>query len=216
MSRIKSWAARAARSLSAHLDRLRETLHRLHGRLREAVAEAVSGSAAGAVKDAVLAALLAQEASPAYESQGYHASSRTYDQPRYRDGPSWSEDPYRPSWEHDPYENDPDRYEHGEQAVDDPASESAAGQPSESVGRRCSQAIAVGCQAAAWWLRRKSNGRYVGLLAIGVGAAAGVTAYFAGPVIAVGAALAGSTLGLAAMAEAARRGAAVLFGVGSS
>ncbi len=61
MSRINSWAARAARSLSAHLDRLRETLDRLHGRLKEAVADAVSGSTAMAVKDAVLAAMLAHE-----------------------------------------------------------------------------------------------------------------------------------------------------------
>ena len=36
MSRIKSWTAKAAHSLSTHLDRLRETLDRLHGRLREA------------------------------------------------------------------------------------------------------------------------------------------------------------------------------------
>ena len=39
MSRVKSWTAKAAHSMSGHLDRLRETLDRLHGRLREAVAE---------------------------------------------------------------------------------------------------------------------------------------------------------------------------------
>ena len=82
MSRAKSWAARAARSLSAHLDRLRDTLERLHGRLKEAVAEAVGGSAAAAVKDAVLAALLAHDISPTYERPPY----RPYEQSRYRDG----------------------------------------------------------------------------------------------------------------------------------
>ena len=214
MSRLKSWAARAARSLSAHLDRLRETLDRLHGRLREAVAEAVSGSTAGAVKDAVLAAMLAPDVSPPYESPTFRTSSRPYDQPRYRDGPSWSEDPYRSSWERDPYDEDPDRYERDE-GVDDPAPVVTPEPSPESTGRRWGQAIAVGCQAAAWWLRRKSADGYVAVAALGVGVAAGITAYFVGPVVAAAAALAGSTLGLAVMADAARRGAAVLWGVGS-
>ena len=210
MSRAKSWAARAARSLSAHLDRLRETLERLHGRLKEAVAEAVGGGAAAAVKDAVLAALLAHDVSPTYERPSY----RAYEQSRYRDGSYWpdrEEDPYRPSWQRDPY--DDDRYE-PEERIDDvqPMSEP----PPETVGRRVGLALAVGCQAAAWWLRRKDNGRYAAVTAIGVGAAAVVTAFYFGPFIAAAAALADSTLGLAAMAEAAKRGSAVLLGVGSS
>jgi hypothetical protein len=218
MSRVKSWAARAARSLSAHLDRLRETLERLHGRLKEAVAEAVSGSTAVAVKDAVLAAMLAHEVTPAYESQCYRTSSRPYEQPTYRDGPYWAErneDPYRPSWQRDPYDYDPDRYE-PEERLEDSTPERTPEKSPESVGRRWGQAIVVGCQAAAWWLRRKTNSRYAALAAIGVGAAAGATAYFAGPLIVAAASLAGSTLGLTALSDAARRGAAVLFGVGSS
>jgi hypothetical protein len=216
MSRIKSWTAKAAHSLSAHLDRLRETLDRLHGRLREAVAEAVSGGAANAVKDAVLAAMLASEVSSAYEAQTYRTSSAAYDPPRYRYGSSWNnstEDTYRPSWERDPYD-DPDRYEPDE--INEPTSQSLSPSAPEAVGRRFGQAIAIGCQAAAWWLRRKSNARYSALAAVGVGAAAGATAYFVGPVIAAAAALAGSTLGLTALSQAARHGAAVLFGAASS
>jgi hypothetical protein len=216
MSRTKSWTAKAARSLSGHLERLRETLDRLHGRLREAVAEAVSGGAAEAVKDAVITALLASEASSAYEAPTYRTSSAAYDPPRYRYGSSWSpaEDPYRPSWQHDPYDDDPDRYAPGES--DEPTAEPLSPLASEAVGRRFGQAMAVGCQAAAWWLRRKSNARYSALAAVGVGAAAGATAYFAGPVLAAAAALAGSTLGLTALTRAARHGAAVLFGTASS
>jgi hypothetical protein len=217
MSRIKTWTAKAAHSLSAHLDRLRETLDRLRDRLREAVAEAVSGGAANAVKDAVLTAVLASEASCVYEAEAYRASSAAYDPPRYRYGSSWNnsaEDPYRSTWERDPYDDDSNRYEPDE--IDKPKNESLSPSAPGSVGRRFGQAIAVGCQAAAWWLRRKSNARYAALAAIGVGASAGVTAYFVGPVIAAAAALAGSTLGLTALSRAARHGAAVLFSVASS
>ncbi len=212
MSRIKSWAARAARSLSQHLDRLRETLTRLHGRLREAVAEAVSGSTAGAVKDAVLAAMLAHEDPPSYQSASYGASTRSYDQPRYRDGPYWNDDPYRPSWDRDPYEDDPYQRDEADELTPD---HTPAASPSISTGR-IGQALAVGCQAAAWWLRRKSVGRYAALTALGVGAAAGLTAFYFGPFVAAAAALAGSTMGLATMAEAMKRGAAIMLGVGSS
>jgi hypothetical protein len=210
MSRAKSWAARAARSLSAHLDQLRETLERLHGRLREAVAEAVSGSTAVAVKDAVLAALLAHDVAPAYERPPY----RPYEQSRYRDDPYWpnrEENPHRPTWQRHP--DDEGRYE-PEERIDE-GEHSTEASP-DSVGRRWGRAIVLGCQAAAWWLRRKDNGRYAALTAIGVGAAAGVTAFYFGPLIAAAAALAGSTLGLAAMADAARSGATTLLGVGSS
>jgi hypothetical protein len=160
--------------------------------------------------------MLASEVSSAYEAHTYRASSTAYDSPRYRYGSSWNnstEDPYRPSWERDPYD-DPDRYERDE--LDEPKTEPLSPSAPEAVGRRFGQAIAVGCQAAAWWLRRKSNARYSALAAVGVGAAAGATAYFAGPVIAAAAALAGSTLGLTALSRAASRGAAVLFGAASS
>jgi hypothetical protein len=221
MSRFKPWAANAARSLAAHLDRLGDTLDRLNGRLREAVAEAVSGSTAGAVKDAVLAAMLAQDVAPAYEPQGYRTSYRPYEQSPYRDGqyrPNRDEDPYRPAWQRDPYaadDDDPDRYE-PEARVDDSVPQHSPEPSPEAVGRRWGQALAVGCQAAAWWLRRKSNGRFAGLAALGVGAVAGVAAYFVGPVLAAGAGLAGSALSLNLLSDAARNGAALLFGVGAS
>ena len=217
MSQSKSWAARAARSLSTHLDRLHQTLDRLHGRLREAVAEAVSGGTAVAVKDAILAAMLSPNASPSYESATYRTSSPWHEQQRYRDGSYRAENPYRSSWERDPYDDDADPYERDEiDEIDESPSAASPKQPSLSVSSRYGHAIAVGCQAAAWWLRRKSNARYSGLLALGVGAVASVAAYFAGPVVATAAALAGSTMSLTALAAAACSGAAILCGVGSS
>ena len=84
------------------------------------------------------------------------------------------------------------------------------------IADRIFLAETFGCQAAAWWLRRKSNGRYASVLALGVGAVASVAAYFAGPVVASAAALAGSTMSLTAMTDAACRGAAILCGVGPS
>ena len=176
MSRVKSWAARAARSLSAHLDRLRETLERLHGRLKEAVAEAVGGNVAAAVKDAVLAALPANEIPPAYE----RPPCRPYEQPRYRDGPYWPErDAIRTA-----RPGNATRMTRTAASRRN-ASRTASGTPPEpspeTVGRRWGNAVVMGCQAAAWWLRRKNNGRYSTLTAIGVGAAAGVTAFYFGP-----------------------------------
>jgi hypothetical protein len=50
MSR-SNWSARAARALSGHLDRLRDTLGTLGDRLRSAIALAVGGTVAGAAKE---------------------------------------------------------------------------------------------------------------------------------------------------------------------
>jgi hypothetical protein len=207
MSKLKSWVTQAARSLSHHLDRLRDTLTRLHGRLREAIAEAVSCNTASVVKDAVLAAMLAPKLVSAYPSSSY---STSYDRYRHRDGPYYDDDPYRPSWERDPYDDDP--YDRDE--VVEPTPDGAPTQPQTSTNR-VGQALVMGCQAAVWWLRHKTTAGYGALTAIGVGAVAGVTAFYFGPFVAAAAALAGSTFGLTAIAEAARRAAAVLLGAGS-
>ena len=71
----------------------------------------------------------------------------------------------------------------------------------------------MGCQATAWWLRREA-GRFTTLMALGVGLASTLAAYVAGPVLGAGAGLAGSALALAALSDAARSGAAALFGFG--
>ena len=71
-------------------------------------------------------------------------------------------------------------------------------------------ALTAGLQAAAWWLRGRP-GRLAALAALGVGAAAALAAYVAGPLLAAGAGLAGSALTLAALTDAARSSAALFW-----
>ncbi|HVS38480.1 MAG TPA: hypothetical protein VMS17_23175 [Gemmataceae bacterium] len=206
MSRFKSWAARTARSLSAHLDRLRDTLERLHGRLREAVAEAVGGSVASTAQDAVREALVHPAVAPVENSRSFRRPSRPWDEPNYHD--PWAardEDYYSAYRQEHRYDEEPNPYEADDQA-DEPSSSKQA-QASRSRSSRWGLALAAGCQATAWWLQRQ-KGRFAALAALGVGLTSAVAAYVAGPVLAAGAGLAGSALALAALSDAARAGAA--------
>jgi hypothetical protein len=202
MSRSRHWAARAARSLAAHLDRLRETLSRLNGRLREAVAGAVGGGAAAAVEDAVRA-LLTEPAAPPMDGPDYPSPSRVWGGADYRDPPSWAahdQQTYDPYDEDRRYDEEPRPHEPDEPGGTASAAGSRAG--------RWGLALTAGLQAAAWWLHGRP-GRVAALAALGVGAAAALAAYLAGPLLAAGAGLAGSALTLAALCDAARRGAAL-------
>ena len=135
MSRSRSWAARAARSLAAHLERLRDTLNRLNGRLREAVAGAVGGGAAAAVEDAVRA-LLAGPAVTNIDSPTYPSPSRAWTSADYRDHPSWAS---RGEATYDPY----DEARHHDDEADSDAPEDQEGQ---------SPASPHSCAAAGAWL----------------------------------------------------------------
>src|SRR5205807_10027464 len=70
---------------------------------------------------------------------------------------------------------------------------------------RWSRALAAGCHAAAWWLRRRPGPLSL-LAALGVGLAAALAALFYGP---AGAGVAGAALALLALADTARSGAAL-------
>jgi hypothetical protein len=202
MSRSRHWAARAARSLAAHLDRLRETLTRLNGRLREAVAAAVGGGAAAAVEDAVRA-LLTGPAAPAMDSQSHRSPSHLWGGADYRDHPSWAS---HDGASYDLYDQDRRYDEPCRDEPVEPGGESASA-PGSRAGR-WGLALTAGLQAAAWWLHGR-GGRIAALAALGVGAAAALAAYLAGPLLAAGASLAGSALTLAAVSDAARRAAAL-------
>jgi hypothetical protein len=67
MSRNK-WSAHAARVLSGHIDRLRDTLGALGERLRAAIAQAIGGTVAGAVQDAVYLLLEVSDEPPSRPS----------------------------------------------------------------------------------------------------------------------------------------------------
>jgi hypothetical protein len=196
MSKHRSWLAQARRTLASHVDRLQETLVTLTDRLRETVAQAVSVSVGTAVRDAVQA--LFTDSDPA------RATSSYFERSPYR-GPSyWGErDPY----ERDEYEEDlrsgdwREGQSSGWREVRTEATVSTSSeQRQERHQARWHQALAVGCHAAAWWLRREV-GRFSTVTALVVGAVATAAAFVAGI------ALAESALNLLNLANSIRSGA---------
>jgi hypothetical protein len=201
MNRSLRWAARTAHALAGHLNRLRDTLDLLSERLRDAIARAVGQHVAGAAQEAVesLLADTLPDSVPLAPSSYARSASHYWQDPGGRATRSWQDepdDPYRPMSEEDREEDWPEAHR----------------PTSATPGRRWGLALAVGCQTAAWWLRRQT-GRFAALAAVGVGLASTVVAFLTGPVLLAGADLAGSALTLAALSDAARFGAAVLFGV---
>ena len=180
-----------ARSLAAHLDRLGQLLDALGERLREGVARAVGETVAlsvtGALRDA-----LGQRDAPAYGDYG-RPQQGWYDQ--RDDGDYW---PHR-----DPYAPDPDDYD------DESAPRSSQGEGPE-LWARWRLVLGLACQAAAWWLRRQVT-RYPVGAALGVGLMSALAAYLGGPLVAAGAGLGGSALGLAWLAETIGSAAALLL-----
>jgi len=153
--------------------------------------------------DAVLAGPLALPVAP----------ERT---PWPRDRPRWHQPPDRHP------QDEPDDPWYDAEGGEDDRDEDDDGEPLESVRRpaagvtrpaRWCVALAAGCQAAAWWLRRP-NGRHPVLTALGVALAGGAVAYLGGPLAAAGAVLAGSVLRLARLADQLHAGAAGLTGLG--
>jgi hypothetical protein len=174
------------RSLAAHLERLRHALDGLRERLHEAVADAVGQAAAGFVADAVHGALSDRPAiSPLPERR------------------TWSRDP-PPLWREDDRQRQDDhgfdRWPDADRDEYDEPLEPSADPGPEPTPPRCCLAVAVGCQAAAWWLRRQ-KGRHPVLTGLSIGLACGVAAYFGGPLAAAAAALAGSALRLSGLAD---------------
>jgi hypothetical protein len=173
------WLAQARHVLGRHVDDLRESLAVLGERLRDAVGHAVGGTVAGAVREAVRALLSAPGAIP-LRVAGPGASS------------GWSS-PYR---ERSPYADeesvwpsewpDHDRYEE-ERAV-------PMAPPAGSGPLRWARALAVGFQAVAWWLRRKTQNPAT-WATLGLGVLVALAAYWAG------AALSSTVLSLLALAE---------------
>ncbi len=171
MHSFPPWTAAARRALAAHLDRLRQSLAALGERLREAVAQSAGGTAAGVVRQAV-ATLLAAPDAPLWATRPPGRSVHLWRNPYDRDDVYDDEAPDEWAGPREVSEEDP--------VPDMP--------PTGSRLLRWARALAVGCQAAAWWLRRQA-GRHASLTALGLGLLAALAAYAAGPAIA-GAALA--------------------------
>jgi hypothetical protein len=200
MNRSMRWAARTARALAGHIDRLRDTLELLGEGLRKTVARAVGQTVAGAAQDAIHSLLTKSPAIP-----GPGATSPFDRQPR---DPWTDQDPGTyPTWRDGPggcygptAGNDIDEY--------------AAEPAPDSPGRRWGLALAVGCQTAAWWLRRQT-GHFASVAAVGVGMAAALAAYISGPALVAAVGLSSRALSLARLIDAARAWAAAKFGIGA-
>jgi hypothetical protein len=190
MPLIRPFRASFGRSLAQRLDRLGGTLSDLRDRLRESVAHAVGTAVADAVRSVTSALLSGVKEVP----------------PR---SPSWSPSTPRSFW----HDSDDRRYDdrYADFDADDEYDERPDAQPPPSAANqsRIQNALALGCEGAAWWLRRSLSGRYV-LATLAVGLLCAAAAYL------VGERLAGTILNLAALADVVRSGTALLTGVGTS
>jgi hypothetical protein len=184
---------RAAANLAAQqCRRLHAALEALAGEVRAAIARAVGQATGEAVREALRVIL---DGPPGADNardrrEGLWAS------PRRRPWPA-QPDAYGPEV-YDPYERDSD-------VIDDalahrplPADESVEAPAEAERPGAWSRAVAAGCQAAGWWLRRHP-GRFALVAAAAIGVAAGVLALVGGRFVAAGAA----ALGVLALADAA-------------
>lgn len=193
MSSKKSWLARAGQTLADRLDRLRYDLESMHERLRAAVAQAVGQTIADIVQDAVNAVL---------DTPSYHHDSpdRRYGSPGYARA-TW-QDAQDPVWrDHPDYWHEWDEEEVPQRQAPTPKLESRA----SGLGK----ALMVGCETAAWWLRRWT-GRYSALAALGIGLATAAVTYTGGPLTGAAIGLAGAALGLLNLGETVQAGALAL------
>jgi hypothetical protein len=189
MSSRPSWSAHLGRSLQDHLERLCVTLDTLSERVREAVAQAVGQSVAGAVQEALRAVLGATARGE--ETRWLSPWSRASAAREWGDPDDWAEedDPDSPWAERRPYPSSSAR-------------SPTLATPSPDA-THWHHALAVGCEAAAWWLRCRF-GRLYAWLALAVGCTATAAARLAG------ARCAASLLSLLTLAETAHAGATVL------
>jgi hypothetical protein len=183
----------AARFFRGPLDHLCRALDALAERLREAVARVVGETVARLVGGVVRALLEDDRADT--DAEGH--SDRPADLWHERPGAAWSGAGPDQALAYD-----------DDGAADDPGREPALSSTQLPPQRRA-KALALGCQATAWWLGRQTDRPSIAV-ALGVGIVTAVAAYLGGPVVAAGAALAGTAATLAALAGLTRVVAAAL------
>jgi hypothetical protein len=200
--------ARARRSLGGHLGRLGRSFEGLAGQVREAIARGVGRTVAEAVAEAVHAALADSPADaglppapPSYPGRPPPSWDES-DGPAWRDAADYQGRPDRPR---DPYAPDDDRWNEGDPDTPPPDDDA----PSGPRARPWRRAVAAGCRAAAWWLELHP-GPWSPVVAVGVGLVAGAAALARGAPVLGGAGVAAAVLGLLALLDAVRGGAALL------
>ena len=201
MSSITVLARQGGRLLSTQVHRLRVNLERLAAQVREAVARTVSQAIAEAAHEALQIVL----EGPPPASAPWQPTPEEFGRPWDSEADERRSKPSRRPrtlYESLTADNEPD---YGIDPEDRDVSEEA---PASARPRRWSRALTVGCQAAAWWLRRHP-GRLSELTATGIGVAAGLVAFLASPVLASAGTAAATALGVLALADAARSAAGV-------
>jgi hypothetical protein len=197
MSSFTSPFRRAGRLLAAHVRRLRLALARLAAEVRAAIARAVGQATGDAVRDALRVILDGRPPQSPSPRDPPEEIEGLWGQPRQR---RWPADPY--AGHYDPYEVPQREPDYLDDDLDEDRMPATEG-PEPQTPDTCSRAVAVGCQAAAWWLRRHP-GPLALLVAAGVGVAAGLAALAGGPFVAGGSAAAAAALAALAVADAAR------------
>jgi hypothetical protein len=177
----------AARFFRGPLDHLCRALDALAERLREAVARVV-GETVARVVGSVVNALLEDA------SAGVAADDRS--------------DRLAGPWDERPGAGPDLALSYDDDGADD-RGQGPALSSTQLPPQRRAKALALGCQATAWWLGRQSGEPRIAA-ALGVGTVTAVAAYVGGPVVAAGAALAGTAATLAALAGLTRVVAAAL------
>ena len=201
MSSITVLVRQGGRLLSAQVRRLRVNLERLAAQVREAVARTVSQAVAEAAHEALQIVL---EGPPA-ASGPWQSRPEEFGRPWGTEADDRRGKPSRKPrtlYESFTEDNEP------EQEIDPEDRDVSEDAPASARPRRWSRALTVGCQAAAWWLRRHP-GRLSGLTATGIGVAAGLVALLASPLLANAGTVAATALSVLALADAARSAASV-------
>jgi hypothetical protein len=192
---------RVRQVIEGQVGRLYVTLERLAGEVRSAIARAIGQATGETIREALCVILDGPVERPGHydrlgdRNDGWDQSRRA-SWPPTRSYDPYSRDPYERNSDDD-LEDRQSRY--GDDEEEPPANESVATQRQGTWSR----AVATGCQAAAWWLRRHT-GPFSLIAAAGIGIAAGVATLVHSPLVAGATAVAVSAMGLLALADAAR------------
>lgn len=206
MAANKSWLRRSAQRLADRLDRLRDNLDALRERLREAVAQSIGQAVAGAVHDAVQAALGQPDSGShrPYTQRWDHADPQHWNR---SERPDYWQEPQNAMWQEEP----DDSWQEGSEDETFPATTPSP----EPQSKKLTQAVALGCETAAWWLRRWPD-RLAILTAAGLGLAASMMAWSNGSLTIAGLSLAQSLASLVSLSDTLQAGTSVLAPFGHS
>jgi hypothetical protein len=157
MPSLTSPLRRVGRLVAGQLGRLHATLERLAGEVRTAIAHAIGQATGDAAREALRVILDGPPERPGYERSddrdGGWGQTRRPSWPTTRSYDAYGRDPYERDPDEDADENPRHRYAGDEEDL--PTDQSVATQRQGSWSR----AVAVGCQAASWWLR-SHTGRF--------------------------------------------------------